>query len=73
MKFSFVEGAKSANAFAEVVPDDEPVVAQGLVFKSWALLVKSTKMAVQRHVCQENLPREDGFAFQEELDGGDAI
>jgi hypothetical protein len=63
MKFSFVEGVKCADAFAEVVPDDEAMVAQGLVFKCGALLVKSTKMAVQRHVRQENLPREDGFAF----------
>jgi hypothetical protein len=50
MKFAFVEGTKVANAFSEVVPNNETMVLQWTVLGHLALLVKSTKMSVQSHV-----------------------
>ena len=46
MKFAFIEGAEVANAFSEVVPNDETMVLKWLVFGWLALFVKSTKMAI---------------------------
>ena len=46
MKFAFIEGTEVANAFAEVVPNDEAMEFKWLVLACLALFVKSTKMAV---------------------------
>ncbi len=73
MKFAFVEGTEVANAFSEVVPNDEAMVLKGFVHSRLSLFVKSTKMAVQSHVCQEYLPSEYRLAFNEKLDGCDAV
>ena len=40
MKFAFVEGTEVANAFAEVVPNDEAVVLKGLVLSRSTLFCK---------------------------------
>jgi hypothetical protein len=56
MKFSFVEGTKSSDTLAKKVPNNKPIVSKWLVLCFNTLLVKSTKIAVQRHVRQENLP-----------------
>ena len=63
MKFAFVEGTEVANAFSEVVPNDEAVVLEGLVLSRSAFFVKSNKVAIQRHVGQKYLPSEFWFAF----------
>ena len=63
MKFAFVECTEVSNPFAEVVPDDEAVVPEGLVKSSFALFIKGAKMAIQGHVSQKYLPSKLWFAF----------
>ena len=50
MKFSFVECAEVTDAFAKVIPDNEPVVLVRLRAGFLAFVIEGTEMAIERHV-----------------------